>query len=55
MCEVVTRYFSIRSSVPSGVHLSIRTTVCPRCSESAANVSTAVWYSGDTTRCTLSF
>ena len=43
----------MRSSVPSAVHLSIRTTVCPRCIAADPKVNTAVWYSGDTTRCTF--
>ena len=43
MWLVVTRYFSMSSSMPSGVHLSISTTGWPMWSEQDANTNTAVW------------
>ena len=54
MCEVVTLYCSISLSIPSGSHLSMSTTVWPRCSDAPPNRMTAVWYSGDPMMWTLS-
>ncbi len=50
----VTLYLSISSSMPSGVHLSMRITRWPRCSELPVKCSTAVWYSGEPVQCTPS-
>ena len=54
MCVLVTRYLSMRWSICCGVHLSITTTVWPMCMAAPENTSTAVWYSGEPTMCTLS-
>ena len=54
MCVLVTRYLSISRSMSSGAHLSITTSVCPMWIAEPANTSTAVWYSGEPTMCTLS-
>ena len=54
MCEVVTRRSSMSRSMSSGSHLSMRTIVCPRCSEPLPKRNTAVWYSGEPMIWTLS-
>ena len=43
MCDVVTLCSSMSCSISSGVHLSMRTTLWPMCSELAVHISTAVW------------
>ena len=47
MCEVVTRCSSMRRSISSGIHLSMRTTVWPMCNDALPKRRTAVWYSGE--------
>lgn len=54
MCVCVQRWVSITRSISSGAHLSISTRGCPMCRAAPANWSTAVWYSGEQTRWTLS-
>jgi len=54
MCVLVTRYLSIILSMPSGVHLSMTTTVWPMWIAPPAKTSTAVWYSGEPQMWTLS-
>ena len=44
----------MRRSISSGSHLSMSTSVCPRCSEALPKRSTAVWYSGEPMMWTLS-
>jgi len=54
MWVLVTLYLSIRCSICCGVHLSISTMVCPMLMAEPEKLSTAVWYSGEPTMCTLS-
>ena len=53
MCEVVTLCSSISRSISSASHLSMSTTLWPRCSELLVQSSTAVWYSGEPVMWTL--